>query len=181
MGESIQSETNEAMNENIISEHVVEPRSSSLHALQTIVYGGLLVGTIDGLAATINAAIKGISPDRVFHYIASGLIGVDASYNGGAPTLGLGILLHYTIAFGVVTTFLVLSRNIPILLRRPVISGMIYGVAVYFVMGYLIVPLSAVPKISFSLSGMITGILIHMFCVGLPASLVVRSRSISPQ
>lgn len=81
----------------------------------------------------------------------------------------LGILLHYTIAFGVVTAFFILSRNLPILLRRPVISGMIYGIAVYFVMGYLIVPPSAVPKIPFSLSGMITGILIHMFCVGLPA------------
>jgi hypothetical protein len=149
--------------------------------LQTIVYGGLLVGTIDGLAATINAAIKGISPDRVFHYIASGLIGSDASYNGGTPTIALGILLHYTIAFGVVTAFFILTRNIPILLRRPVISGMIYGIAVYFAMGYLIVPLSAVPKLSFSVSGMITGILIHMFCVGMPAALVVRARSISWQ
>jgi membrane associated rhomboid family serine protease len=90
-------------------------------------------------------------------------------------------LLHYTIAFGVVTAFFILTRNIPILLRRPVISGMIYGIAVYFAMGYLIVPLSAVPKLSFSVSGMITGILIHMFCVGMPAALVVRARSISSQ
>jgi hypothetical protein len=169
------------MNENVISEQVAETRPSSHRAFHTIVYGGLLVGTTDGLAATINAATKGISPDRVFHYIASGLIGSDASYNGGAPTIALGILLHYTIAFGVVTAFFILSRNIPILLRRPVISGMIYGIAVYFVMGYLIVPLSAVPKLSFSVSGMITGILIHMFCVGMPAALVVRARSISSQ
>jgi hypothetical protein len=54
---------------------------------------------------------------------------------------------------------------------------MLYGIGVFFAMGYLIVPLSAVPKIPFSFSGMITGILIHMFCVGLPAALVVRWRS----
>lgn len=168
------------MNENIIADRVEETRSpSALRAFQTIVYGGLWVGTLDGLAATINAATRGVTPDRVFHYIASGLIGRDASYNGGAATIILGILLHYTIAFGVVTAFLLLSRRFPFLLRRPVISGMLYGIAVYFAMGYLIVPLSAVPKIPFSFSGMITGIAIHMFCVGLPAALIVRWRSIS--
>jgi hypothetical protein len=166
------------MNENIVTEQIEETRSPSvLRMVQTIVYGGVCVGTLDGLAATINAATKGVSPDRVFHYIASGLIGRDASYNGGAATIVLGILLHYTIAFGVVTAFFLLSRRFPILLRRPVISGMLYGIGVFFAMGYLIVPLSAVPKIPFSFSGMITGILIHMFCVGLPAALVVRWRS----
>jgi hypothetical protein len=168
------------MNENIVADQVEEKRSPSvLRAVQTIVYGGLCVGTLDGSAATINAGIRGVSPDRVFHYIASGLIGRDASYNGGAATIVLGILLHYTIAFGVVAGFFLLSRNFPVLLRRPVISGMLYGIVVYFAMGYLIVPLSAVPKIPFSFSGMITGIVIHMFCVGLPAALVVRWRSMS--
>ena len=164
------------MNENIFADQAEERRSVSvLRALQTILYGGVCVGMLDGLAATIHAAIKGVSPDKVFHYIASGLIGRDPSYGGGAATVALGILLHFVIAFGVVTVFLLLSRSFPVLLRRVVISGMIYGVVVYFAMAYLIVPLSAVPKIPFSFSGMITSIVIHMFCVGLPAALVTRS------
>lgn len=146
-------------------------------SLQTIVYGGLCVGTLDGLAATINAATKGVSPDRVFHYIASGLIGRGASYDGGAATIVLGILMHFAIAFSVVAIFVLLSRSFPALLRRAVIAGMAYGIAVYFAMAYLIVPLSAVPKIPFSFSGMITSIVIHMFCVGLPTALIVRSMS----
>jgi hypothetical protein len=164
------------MNENMFSDQVEEKYAPSvLKAFQTIVCGGLCVGTLDGLAATINAGIKGVSPDRVFHYVASGLIGRDASYGGGAATVMLGILLHFTIAFGVVTVFFLLSRKFPMLLSRAVMSGMAYGIIVYFAMGYLIVPLSAVPKIPFSFSGMITGIFIHIFCVGLPAALVTRA------
>ena len=167
------------MNENILADQVEESSSSPslLRTLQTIVYGGVCVGILDGLAATINAGIKGVSPDKVFHYIASGLIGRDASYNGGAATIVLGILLHFVIAFGVVTVFVLLSRSFPILLRRAVLVGMVYGIAVYFAMAYLIVPLSAVARSPFSFSGMITGIVIHMFCVGLPTALIVRSMS----
>jgi len=168
----------DAMNESLFADQVEEKRSVSvLRALQTIVYGGVCVGILDGLAATIHAAIKGVSLDKVFHYVASGLIGRDASYNGGAATVVLGILLHFVIAFGVVAVFLLLSRSFPVLLRRAQLSGMVYGIAVYFAMAYLIVPLSAVPKIPFSFSGMITSIVIHMFCVGLPATLIVRSMS----
>jgi len=165
------------MNENIFADQVEEKSSSVLRGLQTVALGGVCVGILDGTAATISSAIKGVSPDKVFHYVASGLIGRDASYGGGAATVVLGIVLHFVIAFGVVTAFFLLSRSFPVLLRQAVISGMIYGIAVYFAMAYLIVPLSAVPKLPFSFSGMITGIVIHMFCVGLPAALVVRFMS----
>ena len=168
------------MRESIIADQSVETSSLTVRrGFQAIVLGGLCVGILDGLAATINAATKGVSPDRVFRYIASGLIGRDASYAGGPVTVILGILLHFTIAFGVVAVFFLLSRRIPVLLRRPVISGMIYGIAVYFAMAYLIVPLSAVPRLPFSFSGMITSIVIHMLCVGLPAALIVRSKTMS--
>jgi hypothetical protein len=166
------------MNENMFADQLEETSSLSIsRSLQTIIYGGLCVGTLDGLAAVINAATKGVSPDRVFHYIASGLIGQDASYDGGAATIVLGILMHFAIAFTVVAVFFLLSRNFPLLLRRVVVSGMLYGIAVYFAMAYLIVPLSAVPKLAFSISGMLTSIVIHMFCVGLPAAFVVASMS----
>jgi len=167
----------EAMNENILDDRVEEKRSAVRRYLQTIVYGGLCVGVLDGSAATTHAALKGMTPDRVFHYVASGLIGRDASYSGGAATIVLGILLHFVIAVGVVTVFFFLSSSFPVLLRRAVLVGTVYGIAVYFVMAYLIVPLSAVPRTPFSFSGMITGIVIHMFCVGLPTALIVRSMS----
>jgi len=48
------------------------------------------------------------------------------------------------------------------------------GVAVYFFMNRIVLPLSAVAKRPFSLKLMIVGVVIHIFCVGLPISLSVR-------
>jgi hypothetical protein len=53
----------------------------------------------------------------------------------------------------------------------------VYGVAVYFFMNRVVVPLSAASKFPFSLKMMVIGIVIHVFCVGLPISLAARRYS----
>jgi hypothetical protein len=46
-------------------------------AFETILYGGMTVGILDGLAAVISAGLRsGLGPIRVFQYIASGLLGL---------------------------------------------------------------------------------------------------------
>jgi len=168
------------MTERILVDQVEETSLLSVRQVsRTIVFGGVCVGTLDGLAATMNAGIKGVGPDKVFHYIASGLIGPDLSYNGGAATVVLGLLLHFAIAFGVVAIFLLLGRSFPSLPRRAAISGAVYGVVVYFVMSYLIVPLSAASSLPFSFSGMVTGIAIHISAVGLPTAIIAQRSLVS--
>ncbi|MGH9908553.1 MAG: hypothetical protein ACRD8U_23590 [Pyrinomonadaceae bacterium] len=61
------------------------------------------------------------------------------------------------------------------LVRQAIISGLLYGIAVFFFMNLVVLPLSAVPfKVSFGASQLITGLIVHMLCVGLPIALVVR-------
>jgi ABC-type branched-subunit amino acid transport system permease subunit len=60
------------------------------------------------------------------------------------------------------------------LVQNAVLSGALYGVAVYFFMQEFVVPLSAARKHPFSFQMMIIGVVIHVFCVGLPISLNVR-------
>jgi uncharacterized membrane protein YagU involved in acid resistance len=60
------------------------------------------------------------------------------------------------------------------LIQNTVVSGALYGVAVYFFMNRIVVPLSAAAKRPFSMNLMIVGLVIHIFCVGLPISLSVR-------
>ncbi len=159
------------MNESILENHIDEaPGTAVPKPFQTIVFGGLTVGVLDGLAATINAGIRGITPDRVFQYISSGLLGRD-SYEGGAATVILGILLHFVVAFGVAAVFYLLSSNLPLLVRYALIAGPLYGIAVYFIMGYVIVPMSRVAQPPFNIRGLITGIIIHMLFVGTPVAL----------
>lgn len=149
------------------------------NAFQTVVYGGLTVGVIDGIAACANAGIRGVSTVRVFQYVASSLLGREAANEGGATTVALGVLLHFCVAFGVATVFYLLSSRLPFLLRYYVISGMIYGIAVYFAMAYAIEPLTRVTQGPFNWYGLITGIIIHMFCVGLPVALWAKRSATS--
>lgn len=142
-------------------------------ALSTILCGGLTVGVLDGLAAVILSALRGVSPARVFQYIASGLLG-RASFNGGFKTVLLGVLLHFLIAFGVATVFYFASLRLPALTRQAVLSGVGYGVIVYFVMQYVVLPLSAIQKGPFSFTAMLRGLIVHMICVGLPVALIAR-------
>ena len=142
-------------------------------AFNAIVYGGLVAGVLDFLAASINAYLRGTSPVRVWQYVASGLLG-EASYSRGYGSVLLGVLCHFVIAFGAATVFFFASLRFPILIRRAVIFGIVYGVAVYFFMTRVVVPLSAARTFPFSLQQLITGLVIHIVCVGLPIALTAR-------
>jgi hypothetical protein len=142
-------------------------------AFKAILYGGLAVGVLDGLAAVITTLVYGRSPGRMFQFIASGLIG-RASLEGGWATVLLGVSLHFLIAFIWATIYYGATRILPALNRRAVICGTIYGVAVYFAMQIIVLPISAIGKPPFSFANPLQGIIIHIFCVGLPIALLAR-------
>ena len=73
-------------------------------AFETLVWGGLLAGTLDALDGVAAFGLHGLNPVQVLQYIASGLLGV-ASFQGGLKTAGLGALLHYFIAFAVAAVY----------------------------------------------------------------------------
>lgn len=147
--------------------------SFSSQALKTIVTGGLTVGVLDCLAATVNAGLRGVTFAQVWQYVASGLLGRD-SYEYGWMSVALGLLIHFFIAFSITAIFYTASLRLPVLIRKPFLSGALYGIAVYFVMGYIVSPLSRVAKGSFTLRGLLTGLFIHIVCIGLPIALITR-------
>ena len=92
----------------------------------------------------------------------------------------LGIALHFFIAFLIVAVFFLASRRLPALVRAPILSGLIYGIGAYIVMQYIVIPLSAAGTGRFSWPVFVNGVLIHMFGVGLPASLAARAATRRP-
>jgi membrane protein YqaA with SNARE-associated domain len=150
-------------------------RSSAIVILQT----GLLAGTLDITYNLIFNQLRGITPTIVFHYIASGLIGTARSLQGGMATVVLGVMIHYLIALTWTAVFYTASRKLTILLRRPVICGLLYGGFVYLFMNLIVLPLSAVPHIpnAVTLASRINGVIAVMFCIGLTISLMVRRSS----
>jgi hypothetical protein len=143
--------------------------------------GTLAVGILDLLDAFIFFGLRGARPVGILQSIASGALG-RAAYQGGLRTAALGLLLHFVIAFGVVATYLLATRLIPTLNRRPWLYGLLYGVVVYAVMNLVVVPLSAAALGSgpTPLGVRVNGVLIHMFGVGLPAALVAARAGARP-
>ena len=143
---------------------------------RAILYGGLTVGTLDLLDAFIFFGLRsGAPPMGILHSIAAGFLGRDAARAGGVPTAGLGLFSHYLVAFSIVTVYVLLSRAIPLLRKHWLVCGLVFGVIAYFVMTWLVVPMSNAGnhQITFALPVtpvMINGILIHMFGVGLPSA-----------
>jgi hypothetical protein len=140
--------------------------------LRLLALGGLVVGTLDILDAFVFFGLRGVPLIAIPQSIASGLLG-RAAYRGGLPTAALGMLLHFGISFAVVSVYYAASRWLPALARRPLVFGPLYGLVVYAVMNYAVVPLSAAvvgsgPKPA---AVILNGLLIHMLGVGLPAAL----------
>lgn len=147
----------------------IEPRA---RAFDTIVLGGLTAGVLDILDAFAVSGLRGLGPTRVLHYIASGVLGPSAS-QGGMMTAALGFALHFVIALGAAATYLAASRKLPVLVRRPVVCGLAFGLAVWAFMRYVVVPLSLVRGGAGAqpLMLVMNQLAIHALGVGLPIAL----------
>lgn len=153
------------------SQTVAEAGAGSL--LYPTLVGTAVAGTMDILAAIIVWTLRDVPATRVLQSVASGLLGKDA-YGGGAATAGLGLLLHYAIMSAIALIFVIASKRLDVLIRHPFLAGAVYGVVVFVVMTYVVVPLSASPIKPPPPPQLFQGLLIHMVCVGLPIALVAR-------
>jgi hypothetical protein len=134
----------------------------------------MLAGFLDGLDAALFIGLaRGVPVIRVFQFIASGLLGVGA-FQGGWATAALGVGIHFMIATGAAAVFYALSLKLPVVLRKPVLWGPLYGMGVFFFMHYLVVPLSAAPKQPPAVAvDLLNLIFSHIFFVGLPIAWVI--------
>lgn len=145
-------------------------------ALRAILWAGLIAGVLDITAALVLWMLRGVPPIRVLQAIASGALGT-SSFQLGWSSGGLGLLLHFVIAIGAAAVYFAASRAIPFLLRQPVLGGILYGAAVHSFMQLVVLPASAFRLPPFSLSEFLLGMIIHIFCVGLPIALTISRLS----
>lgn len=143
-----------------------------------ILWGGLVAGVLDITAAFVVYGAMGLKPERLLQGIASGLLGSRA-FSGGLATALLGLLCHFFIASSAAAAYFFLSRKASFLVQHPIVSGVLYGPAVYFLMQYVVLPLSAFSRSRFSFELMAIGVVIHVFCVGLPIAIAVRRFSLN--
>ncbi len=169
---------NPSMDGTMSSAGVSTSRPSPLTA---IAVGGLVAGILDITDAIVFTWMAGGSPARMLRYIASGLLG-QSSFDGGLATAALGLACHFTIAFGAATVYVLASRHLPVLVQRPIVCGIGFGVAVLLVMRNVVLPLSAVRMGTAPMPWpqLANQLLIHALGVGLPIALAARRWASKP-
>jgi hypothetical protein len=107
-----------------------------------IVAGGLTLATLDLIyACSFWAWLRHVSPMRLLQFIASGALG-KAAFEGGIGTALIGAGFHYAIAIVMVLVYFLVSRRYRVLVQHPVRYGLPYGLLLWGVMTYVVVPLS---------------------------------------
>jgi hypothetical protein len=134
----------------------------------------LLVGTLDISDAFIFYGLRGVPPIRILQGIASGIYGRPALGMGRRSAL-VGLICHFFIAFCATSVFMLAARKLP-LARHPWLYGGLFGVALYCVMNYIVLPLTKVPpRPPFPpLVPFVNGVAALVFCIGIPLAFIAR-------
>lgn len=148
---------------------VVRPR-----VVQAILVGGTVAAVLDISYAFTVWSLKGVPPEVILRAIAAGVLG-PAAFKGGASAAALGAGLHWMMALMMALAYVAAGTRLPTLTRRPLVWGPLYGLALYFVMDRIVVPLSAAPagrppSLAMTLGQMAA----HVVLVGLPIALAAR-------
>ena len=137
---------------------------------RAIVCGGSVCGVLDAVAAMTAFRLQGVPVMRVWQAVASGLMG-ESAFRHGAKSATLGLLLHFFIAFAAAGAFCLAALQAVVLLRYPLIFGVLYGIVVFLVMSLVVRPLSRQPKRPVTRTGVLIQVIIHMVIVGPSISL----------
>ena len=139
------------------------------NAVAAIGVAGVVAGTLDILQACI---LFGWDIPKV---IAAGLLGPGVIASGGAGIYLLGLVLHYFIACSAAGIFYGVSRRLRFMTEHWIVCGLFFGMAVQLVMGYVVLPLSALhARGPFSFYDILSGFGVHMVVVGLPIAGCVK-------
>jgi len=145
-------------------------------ALRTILLAGAAAATLDlAFAFTFYGTTLGASPLRILHSIASGAFGM-AAFDGGIATGAFGLLAHYFILIVAASMYYAASTRAAILAQHAAICGPLFGIAIYCVMHFVVLPLSAAPKFRTSTLSISSEFLMHLL-IGLTIALVLRARA----
>jgi hypothetical protein len=109
---------------------------------RTIAIAGSIAGVVDIAAASL---IHSARPDRIMQAIAAGLLGRE-SFKDGAWSSVLGFSLQIFMSCLIAAIYVIATRRLPAFRRSWIVLGLAYGVIVFGVMNYVVMPLSAVGK-----------------------------------
>lgn len=136
---------------------------------------GLVASLLDlGIAVAFWAG-EGVAPLRVLQSIARWVLGAGA-LSGGLASAGFGLLFYTLLMWGLARLYLAAARRFPVLVRRPLRCGLLYGLLMYALVFHVAVPLFAVDGGTppGRLDWILACVLAYMTVVGLPCAWAAR-------
>ena len=97
-----------------------------------------------------------------------------AAFAGGLATALLGAVLEFLMTFIIAGIFILSAYQIPLLRRYVIVGSLLYGVGVFIVMTFIVLPLSAAPPSPLTVPQIIETIIEHILLIGLPLGILVR-------
>ena len=149
--------------------------------ISAIVLGGVVAGALDITYACIHWHLAhGVMPMRIFQAVAAGLFGREAAVAGGWQTASVGLAMHFLLTTIMAAFFVAWTTMVPDLNKWPLLSGVTYGLGLFVIMQFVVLPLSALhtpfwpPRID------APAIAAHCFLFGFPIALAARRILIGP-
>lgn len=142
-----------------------------------ILWAGLLVGTLDILAASLDFYIStGKGPEGVLRYIASGVFGMDA-FKANPTMPGWGLFFHYVIALSLTFFFFWAYNKMNWMQHNLIVTAIVFGLFSWIVTALVIVPLSNTPPLPYELWKMVKAVVILVTMIGFPLTWLARKYS----
>ena len=114
--------------------------------LYRLIVAGIVTAITDGLFATIQTVLRGVTITRLWQGVASVLLGPRA-LEGGTKTALIGVLMHIGVAFFWSAVFLLLRSRSEWLKRVLASRGgvfkvaAVYGPSIWLIMSLAVIPL----------------------------------------
>ena len=150
-------------------------KTQMIRAIKIIGFAALIAGILDFLYVTTSVFMSGGSVMQLWQYVASGIFGSSA-YSMGMTGALYGIIFHFLIMVVFSVAIYFLYKKVSVIRKHPILSGLIYGSCIWFVMNLLVVPLSNVgsgfPQIQLDMIFNI-GFVVHVI-LGLPLVYITK-------
>jgi hypothetical protein len=152
-------------------------RVNSKGFILVIIVSWLIAGTLDALAATFILG-KGHWAG-VFKFVASALYGKDA-FTGGTTIAIQGLIMHYIIALSFTLIYFFSYPYVNFLHKNVALNAVIYGIFVFLIMNFCVVPLSKIGWRGFQPVPALVNLIILIFCIALPITYIASKYYAKP-
>ena len=137
-----------------------------------ILLATIIAGTLDILAAILvyDIIMQRVTAMQILNGIAMTVFG---KISGNEIIMALvGLLIHYIITFCFAAAYFLLFPYISFLKKNILISGLLYGILVWFIMNVIIVPAATGHRAPFLLPAFLRQIITLIVCIGLPIAFI---------